>query len=61
MTEYTIGDAADFLGVTAKALRHWDSIGLLSAQARRGGEPIACGRGFDNNNPSGGIHHGTDE
>lgn len=31
MTEYTIGDAADFLGVTPKALRHWDFIGLLVA------------------------------
>lgn len=38
MTEYTIGDAADFLGVTPKALRHWDSIGLLSPQWRTLGD-----------------------
>jgi len=29
-TELTIGQAADYLGVTPKALRHWDELGLLS-------------------------------
>ncbi|WIM67325.1 MerR family transcriptional regulator [Corynebacterium breve] len=29
-TEYSIGEAAQALGVTTKALRHWDDIGLLS-------------------------------
>lgn len=29
MTDRTIGEAADFLGVTTRTLRHWDSIGLL--------------------------------
>ena len=28
-TEYTIGEAAEALGVTPKALRHWESLGLL--------------------------------
>ncbi len=27
--EYTVGQAADILGVSAKALRHWESMGLL--------------------------------
>ncbi|MCX7543143.1 MerR family transcriptional regulator [Corynebacterium sp. P5848] len=30
MTDYTIGRAAEELGVTARTLRHWDEIGLLS-------------------------------
>lgn len=32
--EYTIGDAAELLGVTTRTLRHWDAIGLLSPQYR---------------------------
>lgn len=32
--EYTIGQAAELLGVTTRTLRHWDTIGLLSPQYR---------------------------
>lgn len=32
--EYTIGEAAELLGVTTRTLRHWDAIGLLSPQYR---------------------------
>lgn len=32
--EYTIGEAADLLGVTTRTLRHWDAIGLLSPEYR---------------------------
>lgn len=35
VTMHSISDAADWLGVTPKALRHWDSLGLL-VPARRG-------------------------
>lgn len=28
-TDYTIGEAAEILGVTTKTLRHWDTVGLL--------------------------------
>ncbi len=33
-SEYTVGQAAELLGVTARTLRHWDAIGLLSPQYR---------------------------
>ncbi|MFP7366178.1 MerR family transcriptional regulator [Corynebacterium callunae] len=36
MTDRTIGEAADLLGVTTRTLRHWDHIGLLSPQWRSG-------------------------
>ena len=32
MTAYTIGEAADILGVTPKALRHWESLDLLQPE-----------------------------
>lgn len=32
--EYTIGEAADILGVTPRTLRHWDEVGLLSPSWR---------------------------
>ena len=32
MTVYTIGEAADILGVTSKALRHWESLELLQPE-----------------------------
>ncbi|MGV0435222.1 MerR family transcriptional regulator [Corynebacterium ureicelerivorans] len=28
--EYTIGEAADALGVSGKALRHWEALGLIT-------------------------------
>lgn len=34
MNELTIGEAAEFLGITTRALRHWDAIGLLEPQWR---------------------------
>ncbi|ADK28256.2 MerR family transcriptional regulator [Corynebacterium pseudotuberculosis] len=34
MNELTIGEAAEFLGITTRALRHWDTIGLLEPQWR---------------------------
>lgn len=32
--DYTIGEAAELLGVTTKTLRHWDTVGLLSPSWR---------------------------
>ncbi|MDO5676718.1 MAG: MerR family DNA-binding transcriptional regulator [Propionibacteriaceae bacterium] len=34
MTEYTIGEAAQILGVTTRTLRHWDQIGLFPPSFR---------------------------
>ena len=34
MTDRTIGEAAELLGVTTRTLRHWDSIGLLQPSWR---------------------------
>ncbi|KAA8728664.1 MerR family DNA-binding transcriptional regulator, partial [Corynebacterium tuscaniense] len=28
--EYTIGEAAEALGVSTKALRHWEALGLIT-------------------------------
>lgn len=33
-TELTVGEAAEFLGVTARTLRYWDHIGLLTPSWR---------------------------
>ena len=30
--EYTIGQAAEALGVTTKALRHWETLGLIEPE-----------------------------
>ncbi|KQB83116.1 MerR family transcriptional regulator [Corynebacterium oculi] len=37
-TEYTIGQAANLLGVTPRTLRHWESVGLLEPQWRTLGD-----------------------
>lgn len=34
MSDYPIGQAAEFLGVSTRTLRHWDSIGLLTPSLR---------------------------
>ncbi|WPF68289.1 MerR family transcriptional regulator [Corynebacterium sp. 21KM1197] len=36
--EYTIGQAADLLGVTPRTLRHWEAVGLLAPQWRTLGD-----------------------
>ncbi|KQB84009.1 MerR family transcriptional regulator [Corynebacterium lowii] len=38
MSEYTIGQAADILGVTPRTLRHWDAVGLLRPEWRTLGQ-----------------------
>lgn len=35
--ELTVGEAADFLGVSVRTLHHWDHIGLLSPGWRTNG------------------------
>lgn len=38
MTDRSIGEAAQLLGLTTRTLRHWDDIGLLSPQWRSGSD-----------------------